>query len=86
MLSPYLYKAIITKVRKTKTNKRSKVKNHAGQQPSLTFEFDVEHPQSHSHIQRLRKKPLIPKFVGKQIPEDPGLWNGIEDGEDYEKW
>ena len=73
VLSAYLYKSLITKVRKREIRNRSKVKYHAGQQPSLTYEFDPEHPQAHSHVQRLRKKPLIPKFVGKKIPNDPGL-------------
>ena len=85
LLSPYLYKSLITKVSKKEISKRSKALNHAGQQPSLTFNFEPEHPQSHSHIQRLRKKPLIPKFVGRQIPKDPGLWQGNQNGEEFKQ-
>ena len=65
---------------------RSKADIHAGAQKSKTFEFKPEHPLYDTHIQRLNKKPLIVKLVGRGLPKDPGLWSGIREGKEFFKW
>ena len=50
VLSPYTYKALITRVGRRQMERRSRVEIHPGAQKSLTFEFDEEHPLAHSHI------------------------------------
>ena len=82
LVSPYTYRALITRVGRRQMERRSRVKIHPGAQKSLTFEFDEEHPLAHSHIQRLNIKPRIVKLVGKTIPKDPGP---REDADDFEK-
>ena len=56
---------------------------HAGAQKSKIFHFDPDHPLSHSHVQRLNKKPLIVKLVGRSMPKDPGPWSGPRTGKDF---
>ena len=85
-LSPYLYKALIRRVSKKQIENRSKATIHAGAQKSKTFDFDPEHPLSHSHVQRLNMKPLIVKLVGRGMPQDPGPWSGPRTGKDFSKW
>ena len=65
---------------------RSKTDVHAGAQKSKTFEFDPEHPLADSHVQRLNKKPLIVKLVGRGFPKDPGPWSGKREGQEFSKW
>ena len=71
-LSPYTYKAVVTKVRKSEISKRSSKKFKAGHRPHLVVDFDKEHPQSDTHTQRLRAKFSIIQFIGMQIPKNPG--------------
>ena len=59
---------------------------HAGAQKSKTFDFDSEHPLSHSHVQRLNKKPLIVKLIGRAMPKDPGPWSGPRKGKEFFRW
>ena len=83
IVSPYTYRALITRVGRRQMERRSSVKHHPGKQKSLTFEFDEEHPLAHSHVQRLNIKPRVVKLVGKTIPKDPGPW---QSGDDFDKW
>ena len=52
-LSPFTYKAVVTKVFWEETNRRSSRKlKHVHRQHHIV-EFDQDHPQSDSHVQRL---------------------------------
>ena len=85
-LSPRVYKSLIRRVSIKQMENLSKAAIHAGAQKSKTFKFDPEHPLSHSHIQRLNKKPLIVKLVGRGMPKDPGPWSGPRAGKEFNKW
>ena len=85
-MCPYIYKSLIRRVSKKQTEKLSKVAVHAGAQKSKTFAFAPDHPLSHSHEQRLNKKPLIVKLVGRGIPKDPGPWSGPRTGKEFATW
>ena len=85
-LPPYLYRALITRVNKNEMNRRSKRQQHAGKQPSLTYDFDPEHSLAHSHTQRLNQKPIMVKLVRKQIPKDPGCYTGVRNGKEFNIW
>ena len=85
-LCPYIYKSLIRRVSKKQMENRSKDSIHAGAQKSITFEFDSEHPLSHTHVQRLNIKPLIVKLVGRGMPKDPGPWSGPRTGKEFSKW
>ena len=71
-LSPYSYKAVVTKVRRSEINRRSSRKFKAGHRPHLVVEFQKDHPQYETHVQRLRSKFAIIQFIGMQIPKNPG--------------
>ena len=85
-LPPFVYKALIRRVSKKIVENLSTKESHAGAQKSLIFPFDEEHPLSHTHIQRLNKKPLIVKLVGRGLPTDFGPWQGQRNGKEFEKW
>ena len=78
-----MYRMLITRVSRKLMAGRSKVKDHAGAQKALTFNFDKNHPLFHTHIQRLNIKPRIVKLIGRRIPKDPGPYD-LDD--DFEKW
>ena len=71
-LSPYTYKAVVTKVRRSEINRRSSRRFKAGHRPHLVVDFQKDHPQSETHVQRLRSKFSIIQFIGMQIPKNPG--------------
>ena len=71
-LSPYTYKGVVTKVRKSEIEKRSSKKIKAGHRPHFWAPFAKDHPQSDTHVQRLRSKFSIIQFIGMQIPKNPG--------------
>ena len=71
-LSPFTYKAVVSRVRKSEIRRRSSVKVKPGKRPHLVVPFCKEHPLSDTHVQRLRGKFSIIKFVGMQIPANPG--------------
>ena len=71
-VSPYTYKTIVRKVRKSEISQRSSRVIKAGKRPHLVVKFDNGHPQSDTHVQRLRAKFSIIQFVGMQIPKNPG--------------
>ena len=71
-LSPYTYKAVVTRVRKSEIRKRSSAKVKPGKRPHLVVPFSQGHPLSDTHVQRLRGKFAIIQFVGMQIPKNPG--------------
>ena len=75
-MDSWVYKSLIRRVSIKQMEKLSKAAIHAGAQKSKKFKFDPEHPLSHSHVQRLNKKPLIVKLVGRGMPKDPGPWSG----------
>ena len=85
-LSPWVYKSLFRRVSIKQMENLSKAAIHAGAQKSKTFKFDPEHPLSHSHVQRLNKKPLIVKLVGRGMPKDPGPWLGPRAGKEFSKW
>ena len=72
-LSPFTYKAVVTKVRKSEINRRSSRKFKAGHRPHLAVNFQSDHPQYDTHVQRSRAKFSIIQFIGMQIPKNPGL-------------
>ena len=71
-LSPFTYKAVVSRVRKSEIGRRSSAKVKPGKQPHLVVPFCKEHPLSDTHVQRLRGKFSIIKFIGMQIPTNPG--------------
>ena len=71
-LSPFTYKAVVSRVRKSEIGRRSSVKVKPGKRPHLVVPFCKEHPLSDTHVQRLRGKFSIIKFIGMQIPTNPG--------------
>ena len=71
-LSPFTYKAVVSRVRKSEIGRRSSVKVKPGKRPHLVIPFCKEHPLSDTHVQRLRGKFSIIKFIGMQIPTNPG--------------
>ena len=71
-LSPYTYKGVVSRVRKSEVSRRSTAKVKGGKRPHLVFPFSKEHPLSDTHVQRLRGKFSIVQFVGMQIPKNPG--------------
>ena len=71
-LSPFTYKAVVSRVRKSEIGRRSSVKVKPGKRPHLVVPFRKEHPLADTHVQRLRGKFSIIKFVGMQIPTNPG--------------
>ena len=85
-MGPYIYKSLIRRVSKKQIEKLSKEAVHAGAQKSRTFDFSPDHPLSHSHVQRLNKKPLIVKLVGRGMPKDPGPWSGPRTGKEFATW
>ena len=71
-LSPFTYTAIVSRLRKSEIGRRSSVKVKPGKRPHLVVPFCKEHPLSDTHVQRLRGKFSIVKFIGMQIPTNPG--------------
>ena len=71
-LSPYTYKAVVSRVRKSEISRRSAAKVKPGKRPHLVVPFAKEHPLSDTHVQRLRGKFSVIQFVGMQIPKNPG--------------
>ena len=71
-LSPYTYKAVVTKVRKSEIRNRSSKKIKAGHRQHYVRDFHKDHPQYRTHTQRLRAKFSIIQFIGMQIPKNPG--------------
>ena len=71
-LSPYTYKAVVTKVQRSEIDNRSSRKFKAGHRPHHVVDFLKDHPQSDTHVQRLRSKFSIIQFIGMQIPKNPG--------------
>ena len=71
-LSPFTYKAVVSRVRISEIARRSSIKVKPGKRPHLVVPFSKEHPLSDTHAQRLRGKFSIIKFVGMQIPNNPG--------------
>merc|ERR1711888_249089 len=57
-LFSWVYKSLFRRVSMKQIENLSKAAIHAGAQKSKTFKFDPEHPLSHSHVQRLNKKPF----------------------------
>ena len=70
--SPFLYKMTVSRVSRKEIGKRSSKKISSGTHAYAVFEFHPEHPLSHSHVQRLRRKFLIPQFIGMNMPRHPG--------------
>ena len=71
-LSPFTYKAIVSRVRKSEVSRRSTTAVKGGKRPHEVFPFSNEHPLSDTHVQRLRGKFAIIQFIGMQIPKSPG--------------
>jgi len=62
--SPYLYKMTVSRVSRKEIGKRSSKEISSGTRAHAIFEFDLDHPLSRTHVQRLRRKFLIPRFIG----------------------
>ena len=71
-LSPYTYKAVVSRIRKSEVRRRSTKQVKGGKRPYQVFPFCKEHPLSEAHVQRLRGKFSIIQFIGMQIPKSPG--------------
>ena len=71
-LSPFTYKAVVTKVPKREIENRSSKEINPGTRRHFVEPFQKGHPQYNTHVQRLRKKFSIIQFIGMQIPKNPG--------------
>ena len=71
-LSPFTYKAIVSRVRKSVIRKRSSKVVKGGKRAHEFFPFTKGHPLYETHVQRLRGKFSIIEFIGMQIPKNPG--------------
>ena len=71
-LSPFTYKAVVSRVRKSEVSRRSTTSVKCGKRPHEVFPFSNEHPLADTHVQRLRGKFAIIQFIGMQIPKGPG--------------
>ena len=71
-LSPYTYRAVISRVRKTEINKRSNKVVKPGKRAHRSIPFSDGHPLSDTHVQRLRGKFSIVQFLGMHMPANPG--------------
>ena len=71
-LSPFTYKAVITRVRKSEISKRSNKAVKRGKRAHDVIPFSVSHPLSDTHVQRLRGKISIIQFIGMHMPANPG--------------
>ena len=71
-LSPFTYKAVVTKVRRGEIENRSSKDINPGTRRHFVEPFEKDHPQYNTHVQRLRKKFSIIQFIGMQIPKNPG--------------
>ena len=71
-LSPYTYRAVITRVRKSEISKRSKKDVKRGKRAHDVIPFSAAHPLSDTHVQRLRGKFSIIQFIGMHMPTNPG--------------
>ena len=71
-LSPYTYRAVISRVRKTEINKRSNKVVKRGKRAHRSIPFSDGHPLSDTHVQRLRGKFSIVQFLGMHMPANPG--------------
>ena len=84
--SPFLYKMTVSRVSRKEIGKRSSKEISTGTRAHAVFEFDPEHPLSQTHVQRLRRKFLIPQFIGMQIPKHPGREPDDRTSPEYSKW
>ena len=71
-ISPLHYKMTVSRVSRKEVGKRSSKEISSGTHAHAIFEFDHDHPLSRTHVQRLRRKFLIPQFIEMQIPKHPG--------------
>ena len=71
-LSPFTYKAVVTKVRRGEIESRSSKEINCGTRRHFFERFEKDHPQYNTHVQRLRKKFSIIQFIGMHIPKNPG--------------
>ena len=84
--SPFLYKMTVSRVLRKEIGKRSSKEISTGTRAHAVFEFDPEHPLSRTHVQRLRRKILIPQFIGMQIPKHPGRKPDDRTSPEYSNW
>ena len=71
-LSPFTYKAVITRVRKSEIKKRSNKAVKRGKRAHYVIPFSDGHPLYDTHVQRLRGKFSIIQFIGMHMPANPG--------------
>ena len=71
-LSPYTYKAVVSRVRKSEVSKRSKKKIKGGKRPHQIYPFCRDHHLSDTHVQRLRGKFSNIQLIGMQKQKNPG--------------
>ena len=84
--SPLHYKMTVSRVSRKEIGKRSSKEISSGTHAHAVFEFDPDHPLSRTHVQRLRRKFLIPQFIGMQIPKHPGREPDDRTSPEYSKW
>ena len=76
----------ISQVSRKEIGKRSSKEISSGTRAHAVFEFYLDHPLSRTHMQRLRRKFLIPQFIGMQIPKHPGPEPEDRTTPEYSKW
>ena len=85
-ISPLHYKMTVSRVSRKEIGKRSSKEISSGTHAHAIFEFDHDHPLSRTHVQRLRRKILIPQFIGMQIPKHPGPEPEDNTTAEYSRW
>ena len=83
-LSPFTYRAVISRVRKTEINRRSTKVVKRGKRAHRPIPFSDGHPLADTHVQRLRGKFSIIQFIGMHMPANPGP--KPDDGAKLDAW